>query len=146
MAKKRTFLITKTIDFDHFLVEIRKSQVWIRKCTISKWKTTILQHGNGFLFDSSTFLQHWCPENIIFKDFTTKMCDSSTFSQHWCPENTIFKDFTTKMCDSSTFLQHWCPENIVKQRFYEIFVRHFYVFVTLMSGKQNKTTTSKLFF
>ena len=22
-------------------------------------------------------------------DFTTKMCDSSTFLQHWCPENTV---------------------------------------------------------
>ena len=47
------------------------------------------------------------------------------------------------MCDSSTFSQHWCPENIVKQRFHKIFVRQFYVFGTLMSGKQSKTTISR---
>ena len=27
------------------------------------WKTTILQHGHEFSFDSSTFSEHWCPEN-----------------------------------------------------------------------------------
>ena len=46
--------------------------------------------------------------------------------------------------DSSTFLQHWCPENIVKQLFHDIFVRQFYVFATLMSGKHCKTMISKM--
>ena len=47
------------------------------------------------------------------------------------------------MCDSSTFLQHWCPENKAKQRFHDQNVRQFYVFGTLMSGKQSKTTISR---
>ena len=62
---------------------------------ISIWKTTILQHGDQFSFDSSTFLQHWCPENKA------------------------------------------------KQRFHDQNVRQFYVFGTLMSGKQSKTTISR---
>ena len=59
------------------------------------WKTTILQHGDEFSFDSSTFLEHWCPENTV------------------------------------------------KQRFHDQNVRQFYVFGTLMSGKQSKTTISR---
>ena len=62
---------------------------------ISIWKTTILQHEDDFSFDSSTFLQHWCPENKA------------------------------------------------KQRFHDQNVRQFYVFGTLMSGKQSKTTISR---
>ena len=45
--------------------------------------------------------------------------------------------------DSSTFSQHWCPENKAKQRFQSQNVRQFYVFATLMSGKQSKTTISR---
>ena len=41
------------------------------------------------------------------------------------------------------FLQHWCPENKAKQRFPNQNVRQFYVFATLMSGKQCKTTISR---
>ena len=48
--------------------------------------------------------------------------------------------------DSSTFLQHWCPENKAKQRFHDQNVRQFYVFATLMTGKQSKTTISKMRF
>ena len=58
----------------------------------------------------------------------------------------FFNDLTTFSFDSSMFLQHWRPENTVKQRFHDIFVRQFYVFATLMSGKHCKTTISKMRF
>ena len=115
--------------------------------------------------DSSTFLQHWCPENKAnqrfeaqnvqqFYVFATLMSRKQSKTTIWSPKcatvlrfcNTDVRktkqnnDFTTKMCDSSTFLQHWCPENKAKQRFHDQNVRQFYVFETLMSGKQSKTT------
>ena len=58
----------------------------------------------------------------------------------------FFNDFTTKMCDSSTFLQHWYPKNTIFHRFHDIFVRQFYVFATLMTGKYCKTTNMKIAF
>ena len=77
----------------------------------------------------------------------------TTISRHFCStvlrfystdvRKTLYNADFTKCSFASSFfvvLQHWCPENIVKQRFHEIFVRQFYVFGTLMSGKQSKTT------
>ena len=131
VAKNRAFLITKTIDFGRFLVEIRTSQIWIRKCTISIGKTTISQHGNEFSFDSSTFLQHWCPENkakqrfhdqhvrqfYVFATLMSRKHGKTTISQPKCAtvqrfcntdvrKTQFFNDFTALMCDSSTFVQH----------------------------------------
>ena len=69
-----------------------------------------------FSVDSSTFLQHWCPENKAFHKIFVRQFyvfatsrrfsfDSSTFSQHWCPENKAKQRCRKpKMCDSSMFL------------------------------------------
>ena len=72
----------------------------------------------------------------------------TTISRHFCStvlrfystdvRKTLYNADFTKFSFASSFfvvLQHWCPENIVKRRFHEIFVRLFYVFATLMSGK-----------
>ena len=80
---------------------------------------------------------------------STKFDDNSV--REWCNVTKFDGDFAWEWCkstkfsvDSSTFLQHWCPENKAKQRFSTQNVRQFYVFETLMSGKQSKTTIWRL--
>ena len=88
---------------------------------ISIWKTTILQHGDQFSFDSSTFLQHWCPENIVKQRF---------HYQNVRQFNVFATLMSGKHC-KTTISQPKCA------------TCQFYVFATLMSGKHYKTTISR---
>ena len=77
-----------------------------------------------------------------FFDRNPKILDLDRKLYDFHVKNNDFAAWDEFSFDSSTFLEHWCPENKAKQRFHDQNVRQFYVFGTLMSGNQSKTTIS----